>query len=92
MSFRSQLDQVKKLTSIEPNITNTNSIIDLINGSHKMNDLELISKLNAIINNFYSDQPFLTIQMIYETLKLNFKIVIVILFSLFSFFFYLNHL
>ena len=71
-SFESQLDQVEKLTKIEPNITNTNSMIDLINGSHKVNDLELISKLIVIVNNFDSDQPFLTIQRLNDLLKLNF--------------------
>ena len=53
-------------------IFDKNSTIDLINGSHKVNDSELISNLIVIVNNFDSDQPFLTIQRLNDLLKLNF--------------------
>ena len=47
-------------------------MIDAINSSNILNDLELISKLISIVNNFDSDQPFLTIQRLNDLLKLNF--------------------
>ena len=71
-SFGSQLDQVEKLTKIDLTIRNTKTMIDLINDYHRVKDLELISRVKLIVNNFDYVQPFEVIQRLNELLKLNF--------------------
>ena len=71
-SFGSQLDQVEKLTKIDLTIRNTKTMIDLINDYHRVKDLELISRVKLIVDNFDSVQPFEVIQRLNDLLKLNF--------------------
>ena len=61
---------MEKLTKIEITTRNTKMIIDLINDYHRVKDLELISKVKLIVNDFDSFQPFEVIQRLNDLLKL----------------------